>query len=117
MFIRSAHGATITDVEGKTYIDYVASWGPMILGHADAEVVAALSETAARGTSFGAPHELELELAEEIIDAVPSIEMVRMVSSGTEATMSAIRLGRGIHPRDKLVKLKVAITDTAIVCS
>lgn len=106
LFIRSAHGATITDVEGNTYIDYVGSWGPMILGHADAEVVAALAETAARGTSFGAPHELELELAEEIIDAVPSIEMVRMVSSGTEATMSAIRLARGITGRDKLVKFE-----------
>lgn len=106
LFIRSAHGATITDVEGNTYIDYVGSWGPMILGHADAEVVAALAETAARGTSFGAPHELELELAEEIIDAVPSIEMVRMVSSGTEATMSAIRLARGVTGRDKLVKFE-----------
>lgn len=105
-FIRSAQGATITDVEGRTYIDYVGSWGPMILGHADPEVVAALSETAARGTSFGAPHELELELAEEIIAAVPSIEMVRMVSSGTEATMSAIRLARGVTRRDKLVKFE-----------
>ena len=106
LFIRSAHGATITDVGGNTYIDYVGSWGPMILGHADAEVVAALAETAARGTSFGAPHELELELAEEVIDAVPSIEMVRMVSSGTEATMSAIRLARGVTGRDKLVKFE-----------
>ena len=106
LFIRSAQGATITDVEGRTYIDYVGSWGPMILGHADPEVVAALAETASRGTSFGAPHELELELAEEIIDAVPSIEMVRMVSSGTEATMSAIRLARGITGRDKLIKFE-----------
>ena len=106
LFIRSARGATITDVDGRTYIDYVGSWGPMILGHADPEVVAALAETASRGTSFGAPHELELELAEEIIDAVPSIEMVRMVSSGTEATMSAIRLARGITGRDKLIKFE-----------
>ena len=106
LFIRSARGATITDVDGRTYIDYVGSWGPMILGHADPEVVAALAETATRGTSFGAPHELELELAEEIIDAVPSIEMVRMVSSGTEATMSAIRLARGITGRDKLIKFE-----------
>ncbi|MGI8731862.1 MAG: glutamate-1-semialdehyde 2,1-aminomutase [Pyrinomonadaceae bacterium] len=105
-FIRSARGATVTDVEGRTYVDYVGSWGPMILGHADAEVVAALAETAARGTSFGAPHELELELAEEVIAAVPSIEMVRMVSSGTEATMSAIRLARGVTRRDKLVKFE-----------
>ncbi len=105
-FIKSASGATITDVDGRTYIDYVGSWGPMILGHADAEVISALAETAARGTSFGAPHELEIELAEEVIDAVPSIEMLRMVSSGTEATMSAIRLARGVTGRDKLVKFE-----------
>lgn len=105
-FIKSASGATITDVDGRTYFDYVGSWGPMILGHADAEVVSAVAETAARGTSFGAPHELELELAGEIVDAVPSIEMVRMVSSGTEATMSAIRLARGVTGRDKLVKFE-----------
>src|SRR4030095_10308016 len=83
-FIKSASGATITDVDGRTYIDYVGSWGPMILGHADPEIVGALREAATRGTSFGAPNELEVELAEEIIDAVPSIEMVRMVNSGTE---------------------------------
>src|SRR5215831_19279577 len=88
-FIRSARGATITDVDGRTYIDYVGSWGPMILGHADPEVISALTEALARGTSFGAPNELEVELAEEIIAAVPSVEMVRMVNSGTEATMSA----------------------------
>src|ERR1041384_5344770 len=84
-FIRSARGATITDVDGKTYIDYVGSWGPMILGHADEEVVAAVQEVAARGTSFGAPSELEVDLAQEVIDAVPSVEMGRMVSRGTEA--------------------------------
>ena len=105
-FIKSARGATITDVDGKTYIDYVGSWGPMILGHADEEVVAALQEVAAKGTSFGAPTELEVELAQEVIDAVPSIEMVRMVSSGTEATMSAIRLARGVTGRTKLVKFE-----------
>ena len=105
-FISSAQGATITDVDGRTYIDYVGSWGPMILGHADEEVVAAVQEVAARGTSFGAPTELELELAQEVIDAVPSIEMVRMVSSGTEATMSAIRLARGVTGRTKLVKFE-----------
>lgn len=105
-FIRSANGATITDVDGKTYIDYVGSWGPMILGHADAEVVAAVQEAAARGTSFGAPSEIEVELAREVIDAVPSVEMVRMVSSGTEATMSAIRLARGVTGRTKLVKFE-----------
>ena len=105
-FIRSARGATITDVDGKTYIDYVGSWGPMILGHADEEVVAALQEVAAGGTSFGAPTELEVNLAQEVVDAVPSIEMVRMVSSGTEATMSAIRLARGVTGRTKLVKFE-----------
>ncbi len=105
-FIKSASGATITDVDGRTYIDYVGSWGPMILGHADPEIVAALQEAATRGTSFGAPNELEVELAEEIIDAVPSIEMVRMVNSGTEATMSAIRLARGVTGRNKLVKFE-----------
>jgi glutamate-1-semialdehyde 2,1-aminomutase len=105
-FIRSARGATVTDVDGKTYIDYVGSWGPMILGHADEEVVAAVQEVAARGTSFGAPSELEVDLAQEVIDAVPSVEMVRMVSSGTEATMSAIRLARGVTGRTKLVKFE-----------
>ncbi len=105
-FIRSAQGATITDVDGKSYIDYVGSWGPMILGHADEEVVAAVQEVAARGTSFGAPSELEVDLAQEVIDAVPSVEMVRMVSSGTEATMSAIRLARGVTGRTKLVKFE-----------
>src|SRR6185295_18075765 len=87
LFIKSASGATITDVDGRSFIDYVGSWGPMILGHADAEIVAALAAVAANGTSFGAPNELEIELAEEIVAAVPSIEMVRMVNSGTEATM------------------------------
>jgi glutamate-1-semialdehyde 2,1-aminomutase len=105
-FIREARGATMTDVDGRTYIDYVGSWGPMILGHADAEVVAALHDALARGTSYGAPTELEIEMAEEIADAVPSIEMVRMVNSGTEATMSAIRLARGVTGRTKLVKFE-----------
>ncbi|HZN05689.1 MAG TPA: glutamate-1-semialdehyde 2,1-aminomutase [Pyrinomonadaceae bacterium] len=105
-FIKSARGATITDVDGKTYIDYVGSWGPTILGHADEEVVAALQRAAANGTSFGAPTELEIELAQEVIDAVPSIEMVRMVSSGTEATMSAIRLARGVTGRTRIIKFE-----------
>jgi glutamate-1-semialdehyde 2,1-aminomutase len=105
-FIKSASGATITDVDGKTYIDYVGSWGPLILGHADPEIVAALQEVVSSGTSFGAPNQLEIELAEEIVDAVPSIEMVRMVNSGTEATMSAIRLARGVTGRDKLIKFE-----------
>jgi len=106
LFIKSAQGPFITDVDGRRYIDYVASWGPMILGHADPEIVAALQAVAANGTSFGAPNELEVELAEEIADAMPSIEMVRMVNSGTEATMSAIRLARGITGRDKLIKFE-----------
>ena len=106
LFIRSANGPAIVDVEGRLYIDYVGSWGPMILGHADAEIVAALSAVAANGTSFGAPNRLEVELAEEIVAAVPSIEMVRMVNSGTEAAMSAIRLARGVTGRDKLVKFE-----------
>lgn len=106
LFIKSAKGPFITDVDGRKLIDYVGSWGPMILGHADDEIVAAISEVAAKGTSFGAPNEFEIELAEEIIDAVPSIEMVRMVNSGTEATMSAIRLARGATGRDKLVKFE-----------
>ena len=105
-FIRSAKGPTITDLDGRTYIDYVGSWGPMILGHADDEIVQALQDVTRNGTSFGAPNELEVELAEEIIDAVPSIEMVRMVSSGTEATMSAIRLARGVTGRSKLIKFE-----------
>jgi glutamate-1-semialdehyde 2,1-aminomutase len=106
LFIQSASGPTITDVDGRTFIDYVGSWGPMILGHADAVIVDAIAAVAASGTSFGAPNELEIELAEEIIAAVPSIEMVRMVNSGTEATMSAIRLARGATGRDKLVKFE-----------
>jgi glutamate-1-semialdehyde 2,1-aminomutase len=106
LFIKSAQGPFITDVDGRRYIDYVGSWGPMILGHADPEIIAALQAVAANGTSFGAPNELEVELAEEIADAMPSIEMVRMVNSGTEATMSAIRLARGVTGRDKLVKFE-----------
>src|SRR3954464_15191371 len=105
-FIRSAKGATITDVDGRSYIDYVGSWGPMILGHADEEVIGALRDALYGGTSYGAPTALEVEMAEEVIDAVPSIEMVRMVNSGTEATMSAIRLARGVTGRDKLVKFE-----------
>lgn len=105
-FIKSALGPTITDVDERTYIDYVGSWGPMILGHAAPKVVAAVCEAAARSTSFGAPNELEVELATEIVEAIPSIEMVRMVNSGTEATMSAIRLARGVTRRNKLIKFE-----------
>ncbi len=104
LFIASAAGAEITDADGRVYIDYVGSWGPMILGHAHPELVAAISAAAARGTSYGAPTELEVQFAEEIRAAMPSIEKVRLVSSGTEATMSAIRLARGFTGRDKIIK-------------
>jgi glutamate-1-semialdehyde 2,1-aminomutase len=106
LFIKSATGPYITDIDGRRFIDYVGSWGPMILGHADQDIIDALSRVATQGTSFGAPNELEVELAEEIVAAVPSIEMVRMVNSGTEATMSAIRLARGTTGRDRLVKFE-----------
>jgi glutamate-1-semialdehyde 2,1-aminomutase len=104
LFISSAKGAEITDADGRTYIDYVASWGPMILGHAHPEIVAAIQQAASRGTSYGAPTELEVEFAQEIKSALPSIEKIRLVSSGTEAVMSAIRLARGFTGRDKIVK-------------
>jgi glutamate-1-semialdehyde 2,1-aminomutase len=105
-FIKSARGALMTDADGRELIDYVGSWGPMILGHADEEVIAALRDALTRGTSYGAPTELEVMMAEEIVDAVPSVEMVRMVNSGTEATMSAIRLARGVTGHNKLVKFE-----------
>jgi glutamate-1-semialdehyde 2,1-aminomutase len=105
-FIERGKGCRIWDADGNEYIDYVGSWGPLILGHADRRVLAALRSTMARGTSFGAPTELEIELAEEIRRAVPSIEKVRMVSSGTEATMSAIRLARGVTGRDRILKFE-----------
>ncbi len=102
--LASGAGATVTDVDGNEYIDYVASFGPLILGHAHAGVVEAVREAAGRGTSFGAPTEAEAELAERIVDAVPSIEMLRLVSSGTEATMSALRLARAATGRDLILK-------------
>ncbi|HKY04118.1 MAG TPA: glutamate-1-semialdehyde 2,1-aminomutase [Blastocatellia bacterium] len=106
LFIKAAAGSVIEDVDGNTYTDYVGSWGPMILGHAAPPVLDAINRAAHEGTSYGAPTEIEIELAEEIIKAVPSIELVRMVSSGTEATMSAIRLARGFTGRDKIVKFE-----------
>lgn len=105
-FIKRAKGAMITDADGKTYVDYVGSWGPMILGHADDEVIEALRAALSNGTSYGAPTELEIQMAEEVIDAVPSVEMVRMVNSGTEATMAAIRLARGVTSKNKIVKFE-----------
>jgi glutamate-1-semialdehyde 2,1-aminomutase len=104
LFIREARGSKIVDAGGREYIDYVASWGPMILGHSHPQVVAALREAAGRGTSYGAPTELEIAMAERIVAAFPSIDRVRMVSSGTEATMTAIRLARGFTGREKIVK-------------
>ncbi len=105
-FIASASGAYITDTEGKRYIDYVGSWGPMLLGHAHPEVIEAVQQAAVNGLSFGAPTELEVQMAELICEIVPSIEMVRMCSSGTEATMSAIRLARGFTGRDDILKFE-----------
>jgi glutamate-1-semialdehyde 2,1-aminomutase len=103
-FVASASGARIEDVDGRSYIDFLGSWGPLILGHAAPAVVEALSEAARRGTSYGAPTAAEVEMAELITRAVPSMEMVRLVSSGTEAAMSAIRLARGATGRDLVVK-------------
>lgn len=104
LFIDRAEGAYLYDVDGNRYIDYIGSWGPMILGHAHPDVIAKLQDFMQRGTSFGAPTEAESELAELVIDLVPSCEMVRFVNSGTEATMSAIRLARGYTGREKIIK-------------
>ncbi|MEN9656570.1 MAG: glutamate-semialdehyde--aminomutase [Pseudomonadota bacterium] len=105
-FIKKGEGAYIWDADDQRYIDYVGSWGPLILGHAHPDVVAAVISTAKNGMSFGAPTALEVELADLICEMLPSIEQVRLVSSGTEATMSAIRLARGFTGRDKLVKFE-----------
>jgi glutamate-1-semialdehyde 2,1-aminomutase len=104
VFVRRGRGAEIEDVEGNRYVDWVMSWGPLIFGHADPETVDAVVEAARRGTSFGAPTEAEVELAAEIVDAVPSVEKVRLVSSGTEAAMSALRLARAATRRDRILK-------------
>jgi glutamate-1-semialdehyde 2,1-aminomutase len=104
VFVRQAAGCRLTDLDGNSYIDYVMSWGPLILGHAHPAVVEAVTKAAARGTSYGAPTEAESELAELVISMVPSVEKVRFCSSGTEATMSALRLARGVTGRDKVVK-------------
>ncbi|HXT58021.1 MAG TPA: glutamate-1-semialdehyde 2,1-aminomutase [Pirellulales bacterium] len=104
LFFERGEGAYLVDLDGNRYIDYIGSWGPMILGHCHPRVVAALEEAVRRGTSFGAPTEAESELAQLIVDAVPSVDKVRLVNSGTEATMSAIRLARGFTGRDLIVK-------------
>ncbi|TWT79950.1 Glutamate-1-semialdehyde 2,1-aminomutase [Planctomycetes bacterium CA13] len=104
LFIDHARGPHLFDIDGHRYLDYIGSWGPMILGHAHPEVIEAIHQAAARGTSYGAPTEAESELAEQIIEAVPSVQRVRLVNSGTEATMSAIRVARGVTGRDKIIK-------------
>ncbi len=106
LFVRSASGSHLTDVDGRTYIDYVMSWGPLIHGHAPKSLLNALSAAARRGTSFGAPTELEIELAELVQSMMPSLEMVRFVSSGTEATMSAVRVARAHTRREKILKFE-----------
>ncbi len=106
LFVKKANGSRVWDVDGNEFIDYVASWGPLIFGHAHPQIVEAVQRQAELGTSYGAPTELEVELAERVISSVPSIELVRMVSSGTEAVMSAIRLARGVTGRDKIVKFE-----------
>ena len=103
-FIFRGQGCNVFDADGNQYIDYVGSWGPLIIGHAHPAIVAAIKEQAGRGSSFGAPTTLEIDLAEIIVEAIPSMEMIRMVNSGTEATMSAIRLARGATGRKKVVK-------------
>lgn len=106
LFVASAKGGTITTVDGESYVDFVQSWGPMLLGHAHPEVSAAVHAAVDRGTSYGAPCEDEVILAKMVVEAVPSVEMVRMVNSGTEATMSALRLARGVTGRNKVIKFE-----------
>lgn len=106
LVIARGEGSRITDIDGQTYIDYVLSWGPLIAGHAHPEVVEAIKRTAENGTSFGAPTELETMMAELVCERVPSVEVVRMVNSGTEATMSALRLARGYTKRNKILKFE-----------
>ena len=106
LFIERADGACLYDADGKAYIDYVGSWGPMVLGHNNVEIRNAVIEAATRGLSFGAPTEMEVKMAQLVCELVPSMDMVRMVNSGTEATMSAIRLARGFTGRDKIVKFE-----------
>jgi glutamate-1-semialdehyde 2,1-aminomutase len=106
LFLKKGYGSKVWDVDENEYIDYVGSWGPLIFGHAHPQIVDALKRQVGLGTSYGAPTELEIELAEQIVSLVPSLEVVRMVNSGTEAVMSAIRLARGVTSRDKIVKFE-----------
>jgi len=106
LFIERAEGAYLIDVDGNRYVDYVGSWGPMLIGHIHPQIIDAVRTALSKGTSYGAPTEVEVELAEMVIEAVPSIEMVRFVNSGTEATMSALRLARAYTKRDKIVKFE-----------
>src|ERR1700693_132154 len=106
IFIKKAAGSQVVAADGRSFIDYVGSWGPMILGHAHPQVISAVQAVAADGLSFGAPTELETRLARRVVELMPSVELVRFVSSGTEATMSAIRLARGFTGRDTIVKFE-----------
>lgn len=106
VYIAKGEGSRITDVDGNSYIDFIGSWGPLILGHAHPKVLAAIQEAAVLGTSFGAPTERETEMAKLVCEIVPSVEVVRMVNSGTEATMSALRLARGYTKRNKIMKFE-----------
>jgi len=106
VFAKAGKGAYLTDIDGNRYIDYICSWGPLILGHSDPDVVRAIEEMVELGTSFGVPTEIEVEMAKLVSEMVPSVEMVRMVNSGTEATMSAIRLARGFTKRNKILKFE-----------
>ena len=111
-FVARAEGARLTDVDGNTYLDYVCSWGPLILGHAHPAVLGAIQAAAANGWSYGAPCELEVQLAELVRGRMPSVELVRFVNSGTEATMAAVRLARAATKRDLLLKFEAATTGT-----
>src|ERR1700712_1368034 len=106
LFMKHAKGAYLYDVDGNKYIDYIASWGPMILGHAYEPVVKAIEEYAKYSTSYGAPTELEIEMAELIVSMVPNVDLIRMVNSGTEACMSAVRLARGFTGKNKILKFE-----------
>ena len=106
LFIAAARGARVEDEDGRSYLDYIGSWGPMILGHGHPAVVAAVQQQMARGASFGAPSRLEVEMAEALVARMPGLERVRMVNSGTEATMAAVRVARGATGRSKIVKFE-----------